>query len=135
MSRTTRDNDRFELLVERSFVAQHFLTVPDPEPPEGEVHSHRFTVELLLAGDSLGEYNYLVNINDLVDLLDDIERRYRDAVLNDLPEFAGENPSVERFARVLSDRVREELSADRVDSLQVRIWEDDLARASHETEL
>lgn len=134
MSHTT-DDGTYELLVDRSFVAQHSLTVPDPDPPEGEVHSHRFTVEVLLAGDSLGEYNYLVNINDLVALLDDLERRYRDAVLNDLPEFAGENPSVERFARVISDRVREELSTDRLDSLTVRVWEDDLARASYETEL
>jgi len=134
MSHTT-DNGRYELLVDRSFVAQHYLTVPDPDPPEGTVHSHRFTVEVLLAGDSLGEYNYLVNINDLVALLDDLEQRYRDAVLNDLPEFEGENPSVERFARVISDRVHDGLSTDRLDSLTVRVWEDDLARASYETDI
>ncbi|QWC18177.1 6-carboxytetrahydropterin synthase [Halorubrum sp. 2020YC2] len=120
-------------MVKREFIAQHFLTVPDPEPPEGDVHSHRFTVEVEFAADSLAEYGYLVNINEVESLLDDIEGRYRDALLNDLPEFEGLNPSVERFARIVCDRFREALSGDNPDEVTVRIWEDDLAWASYRT--
>jgi 6-pyruvoyltetrahydropterin/6-carboxytetrahydropterin synthase len=120
-------------MVKREFIAQHYLTVPDPEPPEGDVHSHRFTVEVEFAADSLAEYGYLVNINEVESLLDDIEGRYRDTLLNDLPEFEGRNPSVEHFARIVCDRFREAFSGDNPDEVTVRIWEDDLAWASYRT--
>jgi len=129
---TTSDTDdgTYELMVERAFIAQHYLTVPDPEPPEGEVHSHRFTVEVEFVADELGEYGYLVDITEVEALLDDVETRYRDALLNDLPEFEGQNPSVERFAGIVCDRFCEALSDGNPDAVTVRIWEDDLAWAS-----
>jgi 6-pyruvoyltetrahydropterin/6-carboxytetrahydropterin synthase len=137
---TVRDGPDYpyELSVSRDFVAQHFLTVPDPEPPEGEVHSHHFEVELRFAGPELGEYGYLTNIVTVESVLDDLEERYRDALLNDLPEFEGLNPSVEHFARLFGDRVADRLDADGEDGparMTVRIWEDDQAWASHERAL
>jgi 6-pyruvoyltetrahydropterin/6-carboxytetrahydropterin synthase len=120
-------------MITREFVAQHYLTVPDPEPPEGEVHSHRFTLEIEFAGDSLGEYGYLVDINEVEALLDDIEERYRDTLLNDLPEFEGRNPSVEQFARIVCGRFCESLADENLSGVTVRTWEDDLAWASYRT--
>lgn len=127
----TTDDGQYELTVTREFIAQHFLTVPDPEPPEGEVHSHHFTVELHFAGSELGEYGYLVNIIEVREILDDLEERYRDTLLNDLPEFEGLNPSVEHFARLFGDRVADRLSDENPEFLEVRIWEDDEAWAGH----
>lgn len=130
---TTDTNDgRCELMVKREFIAQHYLTVPDPEPPEGEVHSHHFTIEVEFAADSLDEYGYLVNINRVETLFDDVEERYRDTLLNDLPEFEGMNPSVERFARTVCNRFCVDLLDNNPDEVTVRIWEDDLAWASHQ---
>ncbi len=125
------DDTRYELAVTREFVAQHVLTVPDPEPPEGEVHSHCFTVEVRFGGSALGEYGYLVDIDEVRGVLDELEERYRDVVLNDLPEFEGLNPSVEHFARLFGDRVTDALSDETPDRLEVRIWEDETAWASH----
>ena len=124
-----------ELAVRREFIAQHVLTVPDPEPPEDEVHSHQFTVELHLLGSSLGEYSYLVDITELNAVLDELTERYRDTLLNDLPEFAGYNPSIEHFSEVFADRVREALTDDTPDLLRVTIWEDDCAWARYTCEL
>jgi 6-pyruvoyltetrahydropterin/6-carboxytetrahydropterin synthase len=121
---------QYELTVTRDFLAQHFLTVPDPGP-EGEVHSHHFTVEVNFAGPSLGEYGYLVDIDDVNEILDALETRYRDALLNDLPEFEGHNPSVEHFARLFGDRVADALADPNPTHLEVRIWEDEEAWASH----
>lgn len=126
----TRD-ETYELMVKRTFIAQHYLTVPDPDPPEGDVHSHQFTVEVEFVADSLGEYGYLVDINEVESLLDGVEARYRDTLLNDLPEFEGLNPSVERFTRVVCDRFCEDLADENPDRVTVRIWEDDLAWASY----
>lgn len=122
--------DTYELTVSRTFIAQHYLTVPDPGS-EGDVHSHDFTVEVRFAGSELGDYGYLVDIDDVEAILDELEQRYRDAVLNDLPEFASINPSVEHFARLFGDRVEQALSNPNPDHLQVRIWEDDVSWASH----
>jgi len=122
---------RYQVAVSREFVAQHVLTVPDPDPPEGEVHSHCFTVEVRFGGSGLGEYGYLVDIDEVRAILDELEGRYRDTVLNDLPEFEGVNPSVEHFARRFGDRVMEALSDGTPDRLEVRIWEDETAWASH----
>ncbi|MEF8773643.1 MAG: 6-carboxytetrahydropterin synthase [Halobacteriales archaeon] len=120
--------------VTRDFVAQHYLTVPDPGP-EGKVHSHHFTVELRFGGPSLGEYGYLVDIDDVEATLDRLENRYRDALLNDRPEFGDRNPSVERFAGLIGDSVERGLEDPNPTRLAVRVWEDDDAWAAHRRRL
>jgi len=121
----------YRTTVTRQIVAQHYLTVPDPGP-EGDLHSHVFSVEATFAGPSLDEYDYLVDIDDVRAALDDVEDRYRDATLNDLPEFEGNNPSVERFARVLHDRLAPAAAGGATESLRVTVWEDDEAAAGYE---
>ena len=127
----TPPTEPHRLTVRREFIAQHFLTVPDPGP-EGDVHSHDFTVEVEFAAPELGEYGYLVDIDEVEAALDALEARYRDALLNDLPEFGDRNPSVERFARLFGDRLAAALADPTPTRLTVRLWEDDLAWASHE---
>jgi len=124
----------YELSVSRDFVAQHYLTVPNPGP-EGEVHSHHYEADVRFAGPALDEYGYLVDIDAVEALLDDLADRYRDTLLNDLDSFEGKNPSVERFARIFADRVADGLDADAPETLTVRLWEDDVAWASYERSL
>jgi 6-pyruvoyltetrahydropterin/6-carboxytetrahydropterin synthase len=119
----------YELMVRRAFVAQHFLTVPDAGR-ENTWHSHHFTAEILLEGRMLNEFGYLVDIVDLREALEALVQRYRDQTLNKLPEFAGLNPSLEHFARILCDALAGQLDHERLESLTVRLWEDDVARAS-----
>jgi 6-pyruvoyltetrahydropterin/6-carboxytetrahydropterin synthase len=121
----------YSTTVLTDFVAQHYLTVPDPGP-EGEPHSHHYEVELRFRGPELNEYDYLVDIDDAEAALASLSGRYRDAMLNDLPEFSGYNPSVERFARVIFERVTEAVTDDTVTELAVTVWEDDEAAASYD---
>lgn len=121
----------YSTTVLRSFIAQHYLTVPNPGP-EGEPHSHHFEVELTFRGPELNEYDYLVDIDDANAALGDLTERYRDQLLNELPEFAGYNPSVERFARVVFDRVTEIVTDETVTELRVTIWEDETAAATYD---
>jgi 6-pyruvoyltetrahydropterin/6-carboxytetrahydropterin synthase len=117
--------------VRTEFVAQHFLTVPDPGP-EGEPHSHRYEVELTFRGPELNEYEYVVDIDDAEEALAALAERYRDSLLNDLPEFEGVNPSVERFARAVFDRVTAAVPDDTVTELGVTVWEDDDTAAAYD---
>jgi len=113
------------------FVAQHYLTVPNAGP-EGEPHSHHYKVELCFQGPELNEFAYLVDIDDAEAALDKLANRYRDRMLNECPEFEDTNPSVERFARVIFDRVTETITDDTVTELRVTVWEDDEAAASYD---
>ena len=117
--------------VQTDFVAQHYLTVPDPGP-EGVPHSHHFTVELTFRGPELNEYDYLIDIDDATRALEGIDERYRDELLNDKPAFAGDNPSVERFARVIFERVSDVVTDDTVAELAVTVWEDEDAAATYD---
>ncbi|MFD1565147.1 6-pyruvoyl tetrahydropterin synthase family protein [Haloarchaeobius amylolyticus] len=122
----------YTVTVTRDFVAQHWLTVPDPGP-EGDLHSHHLTVEVEVEGEQLGEYGYLVDIDDLKAAVDALVDRYRDATLNDLPEFEGLNPSVEHFSRFFAERVADGIETDRLDAIEVTMWEEDAAAASYAT--
>ncbi len=127
----------YELGVSRTFVAQHYLTVPSPPPGEGEPHSHTYEVEVRFRTTDLGEYGYVVDIDAVEAALDDLVADYRDTLLNDRPAFDG-NPSVERFARIFGDRVVDGLDTETlagVDGLAVQMWEDDIAWVSHDREL
>lgn len=120
----------YTVTVTREFVAQHWLTVPDPGP-EGDLHSHRYEAEVELSGEHLDEHGYLVDIDDARAALDDLESRYRDATLNELPEFEGRNPSVEHFARLFAERFADAVDTGRVETVAVTMWEDDAAAASY----
>ncbi|WP_137283798.1 6-pyruvoyl trahydropterin synthase family protein [Halorussus salinisoli] len=124
----------YTVTVQRNFVAQHFLTVPDPGP-EGDLHSHHYTAKVQLAGEELNEYGYLTDIDAVERRLDATVDYYRDATLNDLLEFEGLNPSVEHFARLFGQRFWEGLDAPEVGYLTVKLREDDVAWASHEREV
>jgi 6-pyruvoyltetrahydropterin/6-carboxytetrahydropterin synthase len=124
----------YRVTVQRSFVAQHFLTVPDPGP-EGVVHSHHFTAEVGFEGPDLDEYGYLVDIDAVKAAMATVVDRYRDTTLNDHDAFEGENPSVERFARIFCEEVVEAVDADVPERARVTLWEDDEAWASYETAL
>lgn len=121
----------YTVTVSREFVAQHALTVPDAGP-EGEWHSHQYELELQLHGETLNEYGYLVDIDDVTMALDRVVDRYRDETLNDLPEFEGRNPSLEHFARILCNRLLDEVEAPEADSAMVKLWEDETAWVSYE---
>lgn len=119
---------RYSVAVRRTLIAQHYLVGGD-FGAENERNSHRFVVEARYAGTRLNRHGFLVDIAAVGTALDAIVDRYRDRTLNDLPEFQGLNPSVEHFARIVSDRLL--VAEAGVDELIVTIWEDDDALASY----
>jgi len=58
---------------------------------------------------------------------------YRDQNLNDLPEFTGLNPSIERFARLLCQSLGGRIS-EPLNAVTVKIWENDIAWAAYREE-
>lgn len=120
----------YKLNIKEDFVAQHYLTTPGCGA-ENEWHSHHFEVEVTLEGSELNEHGYLLDIVELESALGDLLDRYRDATLNDLPEFSGMNPSIEHFARIFWSRLHDRLPTGEIEGMTVRIWEDESAWASY----
>lgn len=124
----------YTLAVKRDFVAQHYLIGGD-WGPENQWHSHHYVLELQLEGDSLDQHGYLVDIVNVEAALAEVVAHYKDKTLNDLPEFAGLNPSIEHFARIVCLRLADRVRSGNLTAVAVRIWENDIAWTSFRTQL
>lgn len=112
----------YSLGVRREFIARHFLIGGD-WGPENFPNSHHYTLELVLEGKELDQHGYLVDIVDVEKHLDEIVNYYKEQMLNDKPEFAGLNPSIEHFARILATALNERIQARNITGLKVVLWE------------
>ncbi len=120
----------YSVTVRTAFIAQHFLVGGD-WGAENERNSHRYVLEVQLDGSHLDEHGYLVDIVQVESALAEVGSAYTDQLLNDLPEFAGLNPSVEHFARILCQRLTPQLAAPNLSSIAVRVWENEFASAGY----
>ena len=123
----------YTLCVKRDFIARHFLTGGD-WGPENFPNSHRYVLELHMSGSKLDQHGYLVDIVDVEKQLDEIVSYYREEMLNEKPEFAGLNPSIEHFARILATSLSERILANNILTVKVVLWENDSAWAAYELE-
>ncbi len=120
----------YTLAVRRDFIARHFLIGGD-WGPENFPNSHHYILELQLEGKQLDQHGYLVDIVDVDNHLDAIVSYYKEQMLNEKPEFAGLNPSLEHFARILANSLSERIEAKNISSLKVVLWENENAWASY----
>lgn len=123
----------YTLAVRRDFIARHALIGGD-WGAENQPHSHHYVLELQLEGAALDRHGYLVDILDVEAALNDLLARYRDHLLNDLPEFAGLNPSLEHFCRILAEALSGRIAAENIIALKALLWENESAWASYRVE-
>ena len=121
--------ERYTVGLLRAFVAEHRLIGGD-WGKENERHSHPYRLEVVFEGDTLDRHGYLIDISVVEPRLDALCDRYRGRMLNDLPEFEGKNPGLERFATILAERLTAELAAGTVRFVTVKLWESDTAFAT-----
>ena len=120
----------YTLGVRRDFIARHVLIGGD-WGPENQPNSHHYILELQVEGRELDQHGYLVDIVEVTRHLDEIVDYYKEQMLNDKPEFAGLNPSIEHFARILGTMLNERIRAENVTALKIVLWENDSAWAAY----
>lgn len=120
----------YTLGVRRDFIARHFLIGGD-WGLENYPNSHHYVLELQLEGKELDQHGYLVDIVEVEKHLDEIVHYYKDQMLNDKPEFAGLNPSIEHFSRILAIALSERIKAPNILMLKVVLWENESAWAAY----
>ena len=123
----------YALSLQRELDACHYLVGGD-WGSENEPHTHHYRIELRLEGATLDEHNYLVDLVEVEARLDSIAAYYRDRTLNDLPQFAGRNPSIEWFARCLCEDLSSQFQASNLSAITFRVWENDVAWAAYRKE-
>jgi 6-pyruvoyltetrahydropterin/6-carboxytetrahydropterin synthase len=121
----------YSIALERQFDAQHYLVGGD-WGAENKIHTHRYKVEVRVKGRNLDEHGYLVDIVDLEQALEKVIAYYQGKLLNDLYEFAGLNPSIERLSHILFQNLREFISTANIQSMQVKVWESTIAWSAYE---
>lgn len=120
----------YTLGVKREFIARHFLIGGD-WGPENFPNSHHYVLELQMEGTELDQHGYLVDIVDVEKHLDEIVGYYREQMLNEKPEFAGLNPSIEHFARILAISLSGRITAGNISAVRVVLWENESAWAAY----
>ena len=120
----------YTLTVRREFIARHFLIGGD-WGAENFPNSHHYILELQLSGNELDQHGYLVDIVDVEKHLDEIVGYYKEQMLNEKPEFAGLNPSIEHFARILCTTLNEKIKAKNISVVKVVLWEHANASAAY----
>lgn len=124
----------YTVTVKRDFVAQHFLIGGD-WGSENQWHSHHYQVEVQLQGATLDKHGYLVDIVDIQTNLEALVVHFQDKTLNETPEFAGLNPSIEHFARIFCQGLSERIQAANLNAMTVKVWEHENAWAAYRQEL
>ncbi len=123
----------YTLAVRREFIARHFLIGGD-WGAENFPNSHHYILELQLKGSELDQHGYLVDIVDVEKHLDDVVNYYKEQMLNEKPEFAGLNPSIEHFSRILATTLNDKIKAKNISKLKVVLWEHENAWAAFNVE-
>jgi 6-pyruvoyltetrahydropterin/6-carboxytetrahydropterin synthase len=123
----------YTLAVRRDFIASHFLIGGD-WGSENHPHEHHYILELQLSGRELDKHGYLVDIVDVEKHLEETIARYRNHLLNEQPEFAGLNPSLEHFCRIICSTLNKNIKAPNISALKVILWENEIAWASYTLE-
>ncbi len=119
----------YTLGVKREFIARHFL-IGGNWGAENFPNSHHYVLELQLEGAELDQHGYLVDIVEVEKHLDDVVNEYKEKMLNETPAFAGLNPSIEHFARILCLTLNEKIKAKNISAIKVVLWEHENAWAA-----
>jgi 6-pyruvoyltetrahydropterin/6-carboxytetrahydropterin synthase len=89
----------YELTVERHFAAAHKLV--DYAGACARLHGHNYRVLVSFCGEKLDAEGFLVDFATLKAVCEGVLAGLDHQYLNDLPAFAGKNPTAETLAEIL----------------------------------
>jgi 6-pyruvoyltetrahydropterin/6-carboxytetrahydropterin synthase len=104
-----------------------FHVMPEMPPPEGELHSHDYRLEVVARRDELDDRGMVVDLDVLSGALEDAAREVEAANLDKIQPGEAGGVTVELFARWLHGRLAEALGPLPEVTLAVRVWESPVA--------
>ncbi len=121
----------FELVVEKTFAAAHYLR--NFSGPCERLHGHNYRVQVYVRGDRLNESGMLFDFTDMKAALSAILERFDHQCLNDLPDFANLSPSAENIAKAIGDAlgIHAKTWGESVRLDRVQVWETPIQSATY----
>lgn len=130
--RSTQGERMYEVTVEHSFAAGHYLR--DYKGKCENPHGHNYKVRVTLTGSVLDKAGLLLDFKDLKEVMKHVIDRLDHKMLNDIEPFIQLNPSAENLARYFYDQTNgrlKSLTSGRVAVKDVTIWETDTTTARY----
>jgi 6-pyruvoyltetrahydropterin/6-carboxytetrahydropterin synthase len=119
----------YEVTIRKSFSAAHILREIGGKCED--LHGHNFIVEATVRGKSLNGEDILLDFRDLKrwtnEILETLDHKY----LNEIEVFKGMNPSSERIARYIHDRLADKVETLGLKIARVTVWESENARVAY----
>ncbi len=119
----------FEVRQETMVSAAHQLRL---SPGEGErLHGHNWRIVAVVRASRLDPRGMVVDFYDLERSLRTLVQPYEHVFLNEVSPYDDLNPTAENIARVVADRLAEQLDDERVRVHCVEVWETDACGARY----
>jgi 6-pyruvoyltetrahydropterin/6-carboxytetrahydropterin synthase len=119
----------YEVTIIKSFSAAHLLAQIGGKCEE--LHGHNFKVEVTLAAPILNEFGLLIDFRVvkkwLTVILDQMDHKH----LNELPYFAGVNPSAENIAKFIHTQMEPKAKEAQVRIARIKVWESETAAVTY----
>jgi 6-pyruvoyltetrahydropterin/6-carboxytetrahydropterin synthase len=120
----------YEVVVKKSFSAAHILQEIGGKCEN--LHGHNFVVEVAVASHDLNAEGLLIDFRILKKWTDEILKELDHKYLNELKAFERMNPSSERIAKFIFDRISKKARRHHVEVSRVTVWESENARVSYD---
>ena len=111
----------YEISTEGTFSAAHFL-----EGYEGDcarLHGHNWRVRVAIRVQDKTPKGFTVDFRHLKRLIEQVIKPLDHSVLNELPPFAGMNPTAETIAEWCYNEMVRVLDNDAAEVVKVEVWE------------
>jgi len=122
----------YEVTIRKTFSAAHILREIGGKCEH--LHGHNFIVEATVRGESLNGEDILIDFRDLKKWTHEILEAFDHKYLNEIEVFNGINPSSERIARFIHDRLADKIKSTGLNVARVTVWESENARVAYGNE-
>jgi 6-pyruvoyltetrahydropterin/6-carboxytetrahydropterin synthase len=114
----------WEIAAETELCARHQIRGVDGEG--GKVHSHRWRIRAVIQAAELDATGWVLDFHDADAALARVIAPFREAFVNDVPPFSDLNPTRENLARVIGERLAQQL-----DDGRARVHRVDVSEGPH----
>ena len=119
----------YEVTIIKSFSAAHLLSQIGGKCEE--LHGHNFKVEVKVAAPNLNESGLLIDFRVVKKWLNEILDQMDHKHLNELPYFAGINPSAENIAKYIYSEMKLKAEQSEVKVACAKVWESENAAVTY----
>ncbi|GAB4111398.1 MAG: 6-carboxytetrahydropterin synthase QueD [Spirochaetota bacterium] len=102
------------------------------------IHGHNWKVEVSVYGQKLNDIGILIDFHDLKDMLKTVLQEFDHKNLNDIQEFAHQNPSSELLSKIIYQKIEKMLKqhsqnhSTNINVLSVTVWESATCRSTYQ---